>query len=65
MKAAMCSTLRRNQPRSFAASFGWKVRMYISMSQKTPTATWQPCVPVRVKKVVPRMLLFVIVRCFS
>jgi|GEM_PF-3789026 len=48
-------------PESFA---GLKERMYINVSQRTPIATWVPCVPVRVKKVEPRMLL-VIVMCFS
>src|SRR3954466_6103987 len=37
---------------------------YISESQRTPMATWQPCVPVRVKNVVPSRL-FEMVMCFS
>src|SRR5665213_1625331 len=51
-------------PFAAASPAGLNDRTYIRVSHRTPTATWQPWVPVRVKKVVPRML-FVIVRCFS
>jgi len=55
---------RASNPGSAHGDSGLKERMYIRVSQSTPTATCVPWVPVNVKKVEPKML-FVIVTRFS
>src|SRR4051812_21607286 len=40
---------------------GLNERTYINDSHSTPTATWQPCVPVSVKKVVPSRLFEIVI----
>jgi peptide/nickel transport system substrate-binding protein len=59
------SYLQRRNSQDPPASGGWKERTYIKISHNTPMATCVPCVPVRVKKVVPNMLLVIVIFLIS